>query len=64
MIAFENGERWHHTPIGRMVAGPCPRCLRNGKRLNTCKHQLPEGLGYVVASFDLASGVVTEVVDG
>jgi len=61
MMSLEDGERWHDAPVGHMVKGPCPRCLRDGKRLNTCRHQLPQGLGYVVASFDLAKGTITEI---
>ena len=58
MIAVQDGERWHDAPAGHVVAGhvvagPCPRCLRDGKRLNGCQHQLPNALGYVVASFTL-----------
>jgi len=59
--ALDVGERWHDAPIGQLVAGPCPCCLRDGKRLNTCRHQLPEALGYVVASFDLVDGTITEI---
>jgi len=58
----DSGERWHHAPIGSMVAGPCPRCLRGGKTINCCRHQLPEALGYLVATFAVADGhVLTEV---
>ena len=60
MNTLDSGERWQHAPIGVMVAGPCPRCLRNGKRRNCCEHQLPEALGYVVATFDVADGRVVE----
>jgi hypothetical protein len=60
VITSEQGERWHHAPVGHSIAGPCPRCLRDGKRLNSCQHQLPEGLGYVVASFTLVDNILKE----
>lgn len=53
-----SGERWHVAPVGHMVAGPCPRCLRDGKRRNCCAHQLPEALGYLVATFEIVDGHV------
>lgn len=56
MITVQDGERWHDAPVGHMVAGPCPRCLRDGKRRNCCPHQLPDARGYVVASFTLIDG--------
>lgn len=58
MNSFDEGERWHDAPIGHVVAGPCPRCLRGGKRRNGCEHQLPQALGYVVASFAIIDGRV------
>jgi hypothetical protein len=61
MYTPDNGERWHNAPIGHVVAGPCPRCLRDGKHRNCCVHQLPEALGYVVASFDLTNDKLVEV---
>jgi len=62
MYTTKDGERWRDAPLGHMVAGPCPRCLRDGKTLNGCKHQLPEALGYVVATFDVVDDKITEVV--
>lgn len=59
MNTHEQGERWYAAPIGHMAAGPCPRCLRDGKRRNNCEHQLPEALGYVSASFDIVNGTIT-----
>lgn len=53
MITPDEGERWYDAPIGSVVAGPCPCCLRSGKTRNGCEHQLPNALGYVVASFDV-----------
>ena len=59
MITHETGERWHHAPIEHMVAGPCPRCLRDkGKKLNSCEHQLPYAQGYIVATFEITLGRV------
>lgn len=57
MITTQDGERWHDAPIGHVIAGPCPRCLHDGKHKNGCQHQLPHALGYVVASFTLIDGI-------
>ena len=58
MITSNDGERWHDAPIGHMVAGPCPCCLRSGKTRNCCEHQLPEALGYLIATFEVVNGRV------
>ena len=61
MTTFQDGERWHNSPVGHVVAGPCPRCLRDGKLRNGCRHQLPHALGYLVASFTLVDNALVEV---
>ena len=56
MTTVQESERWHDAPAGHVIAGPCPRCLRDGKCRSGCRHQLPNALGYVVASFTLVDG--------
>ncbi len=63
MITSETGERWSHAPVGYVVAGPCPRCQRVGITRNCCNHQLPEGLGYIIVTFDVVDGRVTVLAD-
>lgn len=62
MITVQDGERWHDAPVGHMGVGPCPRCLRDGKHRNCCSHQLPEALGYIVASFTFIDGTFVPIV--
>ena len=63
VTSVQEAERWHDAPVGHVVAGPCPRCLRDGKCLNGCRHQLPNALGYVIASFILVDGTLVPMGD-
>lgn len=63
MISHDNGERWYDARLEHMIAGPCPLRASRGKRINTCRHQLPFAQGYVIASFEIIDGLVSRMGD-